>query len=185
MIWPCPRNTNITTPWDDPRPVTNPGKHVHGAIDIGTPVGAPIVAPESGELSLYFSVRHQDEVYWPTGEMSDFPFRNYFYDMFGGVAVLRGESGMTHLFAHMYMNPMHNKTNYNWIYKEQRADARFPVFCFIAGEIKIKSGEKIGEAGNSGFSFGSHVHYEIHEGFKWQPWGDRPDPEKIKWERRI
>ena len=182
MIWPCPGNFNISTPWDDPRPVSNPGKHVHGGIDIKTSIGSTIVAPEDGGLFLYFSIRKEGGLYWPSGEMSDFPFRNYFYDMFGGIAILRGKSGLTHLFAHMYMNPMHNKTKHDWVYIEQKKDTRFPIFCFMAGEIKVKAGEKIGESGNSGFSSGPHIHYETHDGFRWQNWGDRPDPEKFNWE---
>jgi hypothetical protein len=181
MIWPCPGNNRITTPWDDPRPISNPGKHVHGAIDIQTGIGSPIVAPEAGGLYLYFSIRSMDRQYWPQNEMKEFPFRNYFYDMYGGVAVLKGDSGMTHLFSHLYMNPMHNRQRHDWVYIEQKEDTRFPVFCMMAGEIKVEAGEKIGESGNSGFSSGPHVHYEIHEGFRWQKWNDRPDPEKINW----
>lgn len=182
MLWPFPGNTKITTPWNDPRPISNPGEHPHGAIDIGTQTGSKIVAPEPGGLYLYFAVRPNFVVHWPGKEMESFPYRNYFYDMFGGIAVLRGESGLTHVFAHLYMNTMHNKQRHDWAFQEQREDSRFPVFSFMAGEIKVREGDFIGETGNSGYSSGPHCHYEIHNGFIWQNWKDRPDPEKIEWE---
>ncbi len=182
MKWPFPGNVKITTPWDDPRPVSNPGQHPHGAIDIGTKVGSPIVAPEKGKLYYYFARRPESGIYWPGKELSHFPYRNYFYDMFGGVIVLKGESGLTHVFTHGYMNQLYNGEDHAWEYIEQKADARFPLFAMLTEEIEVFPGAVIGKTGNAGYSSGPHCHYEIHEGFKWQDWNDRPDPEKIDWE---
>lgn len=182
MIWPFPGNTLITTPWDDPRPVGNPGKHVHGGIDIGCRTGSRIVAPEDGGLCLYYARRMQDGQYWPAGTLDDFPFRNYFYDMFGGVAVLRGSSGKTHVFTHLYAKQMNNNARHDWAVIEEPGKKRFPLLAHMAGEIRIRKGEFICYTGDSGFSSGPHCHYEIHDGFKWQDWGERPDPEKIDWE---
>lgn len=182
MIWPFPGNTNITTQWDDPRPVSNPGEHPHAAIDIGLKVGSQILAPERGKLYLYCAIRHKDGVYWPANEMIHFPYRNYFYDMYGAILVLKGDSGLTHLFAHSYMKQLHNNSTHDWAYIEQKADLRFPIFCMLAGEIEVFAGATIGRTGNAGYSSGPHCHYEQHEGFIWQDWKDRPDPEKVDWE---
>jgi len=182
VIWPLPGNTKITTPWNDPRPISNPGEHVHGAIDIKTAIGSEIRAPENGILFYYFGIRSKDGVYWPADELRGFPYRNYFYDMYGGIAVLKGISGLTHVFAHLYMNSMYNKVNHEWKYSEQTQDKRFPVFGFLSDEYPVSKGEKIGESGNSGFSSGPHVHYEVHEGWKWQDWRRRLDPASFTWE---
>jgi murein DD-endopeptidase MepM/ murein hydrolase activator NlpD len=182
MVWPLPGNVKITAGFHDQRPVLNPGEHVHGAIDISTKNGSPIIAPERGKLIMYFARRPKDGVYWPSGEMNHFPYRNYFYDMYGGLLVLKGDSGFTHVFTHIYMNQMHNKEQHDWAYIEEKANERFPIFCMIAGEIEVLKGAKIGVTGNSGFSTGSHCHYEMHKGFKYQKHIDRPNPQEIIWE---
>lgn len=182
MLWPFPSNTKITGKWDEPRPMSNPGKHVHGAIDIGLKSGSKIIAPEKGTLNYYFAVRNKDGQFWPNGEMNNFPYRNYFYDMFGGIAVLHGKSGITHVFCHLYMNPMYNKSDHMWKYKEQKQDTRFPLFCFMSHEMEVFEGAAIGVTGNSGYSTAPHCHYEMHDGFVWQLHGDRPDPEEVDWE---
>lgn len=180
MKWPIINHRIITTPWDDPRPISNPGEHPHGAVDIKTPIGAEIVAPEDGMLFLYYAFRQVSEPKsWPNDGSNTFPWRNYFYDMFGGIIVLKGESGYTHLFAHSYINQLHNKTRHDWVAIEEKAAKRFPLTAMLAGGIRAREGEKIGETGNAGYSTGPHCHYEIHKGFKWQRWEDRPDPRVI------
>jgi hypothetical protein len=182
MKWPFPGNTKITTPWDEPRPISNPGQHVHGAIDVKADVNSPIIAPEYGELYLYWAIRHEDGVSWPYDGSNTFPWKNYFYDMFGGIIVLKGASGKAHLFAHSYINQLHNKRRHDWASLEEIKSKRFPLTAMLAGGIHVQKGEQIGWAGNAGFSTGPHAHYEIHNGFKWTPWGNRPDPEMIGWE---
>lgn len=181
MLWPFPGNTRITAGFDDPRPMSSPGKHKHGAIDIGTAEGSQIVAPEKGELFYYFGTRPHDSMYWPQGEMKGFPYRNYFYDMYGALLILKGQSGITHIFTHIYMNQIFNKENCEWAYYEEKLSARFPLFCFKSNEVIVYEGAKIGVTGNSGYSTAPHCHYELHKGFIWQDWADRPNPEKINW----
>lgn len=181
LVWPFPKNSYISSKWDEPRPLSNPGKHPHGAIDIKAIIGAVIVAPEAGELFLYASIRSNNREQWPDDGSNHFPFKNYFYDVYGGLIVLKGKSGLTHVFAHSYLNQIHNKKKHDWVSIEEKANKRFPVMALLAGGIRVKAGEKIGEVGNAGYSTGPHCHYEIHEGFQWTKWEDRPDPEKLDW----
>jgi murein DD-endopeptidase MepM/ murein hydrolase activator NlpD len=162
--------------------MSNPGLHPHGAIDIATDIGSKIIAPEKGALFLYWSQRIGDGIYWPDDGSNPFPWRNYFYDMFGGVIVLKGESGRSHLFAHIYINQLYNKKNHSWTAIEESADKRFPLTAMLAGGIIVEEGELIGWTGDAGFSTGPHCHYEIHKGFSWERWESREDPEKIDWE---
>jgi len=182
MIWAFPGNTKITAGFHEPRPMSNPGEHPHGAIDIATPVGSTILAPEHGKLIMYFARRPKDGLYWKPNEMGHFPYRNYFYDMYGGLLILKGESGLTHVFTHIYMSQMHNKEKHDWAYIEEKADERFAIFCMLAGEIEVFEGAKIGVTGNSGYSTGDHCHYELHKGFVRQAHADRPNPQEILWD---
>lgn len=182
MIWPFPGNTRITHKWNEPRPVSNPGKHNHGAVDIGLKIGSRIIAPERGEMYKYCATRFKDGQYWPSDNGPVFPFKNYFYDMYGGIIVLKGESGITHVFCHIYQNQLFNKEDHEWVYVEQKKDDRFPLNCYISGPFEVFPGSELGETGNSGFSTAPHCHYEQHEGWGWQDHNDRPDPEEVEWE---
>lgn len=184
LVWPFPNNTRITTPWNQMRPVSNPS-HFHGAIDIATLSGSAIIAPESGTVVYYNATRPEGKdgksIYWKPDEMVGFPFKNYFYDIYGTCAILQGRSGITHLFAHLYQNPTFNNMENKWNYVEEKEDKRFPLHCYITEPEEIFAEAEIGLTGNAGFSSGPHCHYELHEGYKWQDWKDRIDPEKIEW----
>jgi len=182
MLWAFPGNTKITTGFHEPRPVKNPGEHKHGAIDIETKINSLIVAPEKGKMFQFFSIRPHDSMYWNHKELVGIPYKNYFYDMFGGLIILKGASGFTHIFAHIYMNKMFNSDSYlEWKYKEEKLNARFPLFCFQSEEVEVFEGAEIGNTGNSGYSSGPHCHYEIHHGYKWERWENRVNPQEIIW----
>jgi murein DD-endopeptidase MepM/ murein hydrolase activator NlpD len=168
----------ITATFGQPRPLEGPKTHIHGAIDIACPVGTAIFAPEDGVL-FYGAV-------WRTGNKTDwicrenYPWQNYFYDIFGGLIILKTFSGRVHLFAHSYFNQLYNRgfvPDYQWIYIEQPEDERYPVHGMITniGTPK-KKGEHIGDVGNAGYSTGAHVHWEIHNAWEVTPYAERLDP---------
>ena len=187
-----PVHGKLTSSFYDPRPLSNPGKHIHGAVDIAAPIGEKIFAPEDGLLVSYMGIRNKDGQYWPIGEYPqsgrrDFPFSNYFYDMYGGLLVLQGYSGRTHLFAHCYGNQLWNISPVMQIidkpYHEEKEDKRFPLVAWISKQAPVKNGQHIGYVGNAGFSTGPHVHYEIHPSYAWHKHADRINPELLfDWE---
>ena len=184
MLWPFPNNTRITAGFNESRPLAKPGAHKHGAIDIGLKVGSQIIAPEIGMLFGYIAIRPAEDLYWPSNEITNNPYKNYFYDMFGGILILKGESGITHIFAHLYGNQLLNKIDLNWknTFKEEKESLRFPLLCFQSKEQEVFEGADIGVSGNAGYSTSAHCHYEMHNGFIWQKHEVRPNPEKIDWE---
>jgi len=188
-----PTEGKITSGFNEPRPMSDPGKHIHGAIDIGDPVGTPIKAPESGSAFCYVGVRQDDGEYWPKMPMLHdklFHWCNYFYDMFGGVIVLMAHNGdpreitRTHIITHCYGNQIFNKSIFKdypapapWV--EQAQDWRFPVHGIFTDKIMVSEGDIIGFVGNAGYSTGPHIHHEIHHGYKYEKHADRVNPEEI------
>ena len=62
-----PVQGRISTPFDQPRPLSKPPEerdHVHGAIDIGAAIDSPIFAPESGELYVWAAFRRPEVTGW-------------------------------------------------------------------------------------------------------------------------
>ena len=119
----------LTVEFWQSRPLSRPDRdrtHPHGAWDIaptGNAVdpycreklgaGVGIYAPEDGEVAFFAAIRNK-----PGEPMSTtsrrmpkdfFDMRNhyYFYDLYGGMIILRGkESGYTHIFTHCHLDSM-------------------------------------------------------------------------------
>lgn len=177
---PCPGP--ITTDFHEPRPVSDPGKHIHGAIDIGAPVGEPIRAPEAGVYMYWVAIRHKDGEYWPHEVIINdmkFYWSNYFYDMYGGlILVLSGDGKRVHIIAHSYVNQLFNKNGKLQVRTyEEKIDKRFPLLAVYSKAEVCREGEKLGYVGNAGYSTGSHIHWEIHNGWSWDVWDKRINPE--------
>ena len=180
-----PIEGRLSAGFHDPRPISDPGKHIHGAIDIAAPVGVIIKAPESGKAFCYVGIRPKPGMVWPRafevfGKV--FPYNNYFYDMYGGIIVLQvfDDTGLniirTHVMAHTYGNQIFGKSIFKsfekyWI--EQAEDTRFPIHGTYTGMIVVAEGDPIGFVGNAGYSTGSHLHWEAHHGYKWNKYEDR------------
>lgn len=184
-----PIEGRITAGFNDPRPLSNPGKHKHGAIDIENDTRTIIKAPESGKVFCYVGIRPRSNMVWPrafTVHGKVFPYNNYFYDMYGGIIVLQvfDNTGLniirTHVMAHSYGNQIFNKSIFKsfekyWI--EQAENNRFPIHGTYTGMITVAEGDLIGFVGNAGYSTGSHIHWEIHHGYKWEKHSHRINPE--------
>ena len=181
----------ITAGFYDPRPLSDPGKHIHGAIDIKNIIGEIIKAPESGTCFAYVAIRPKSGRYWPQMPMihrKPFHWCNYFYDMYGGIIVLMAHDGnpreitRTHIITHSYGNQIFNKSVFSdfpkhWI--EQKKDNRFPIHATYTDKIVVAEGDPIGFVGNAGYSTGPHIHWETHHGYKWEKHNDRYNPEKF------
>lgn len=172
----------LTSGFHEPRPLHNPGQHIHGAIDLAAEVGTPIYAPETGALMAWASYRSEVGETWPRLP-EEFPWANYFYDVYGGLLVLfvpnEGRTLHTHIIAHCYSNQLFNKSVWQQrYYVEQREERRFPLHALYTATKFVKKGEAIGAVGNAGYSTGSHIHWEIHPGARWSKHEDRINPEE-------
>jgi len=195
MIFPIKDTFWISTPFDELRPLTVPPKertHVHGAIDISARTGTTIHAPERGTVFYFAAIR--DSLRRTMKELDlvgpfDFRGEHYFYDTYGGIVLLFGQSGWTHLFCHSYLNQLFNKAplRLRWKYHESPVRERWPLFAWHTFEdpTPVSAGETIGFVGSAGQSSGPHLHYEIHHGTKWETWGDRVNPETLWTEAKI
>jgi hypothetical protein len=161
--------------------------HPHGAIDIAAPVNTPIYAPEKGLLYYFKAVRHNTsdswrEVDWRDGEQ--FPFQNYFYDLYGSVILIVGTvSGYFHVICHSWWNQLYGKIpklRELIEYQEENRVERFSIEAYhnLSNAIIKEEGDLIGYVGNAGYSTGPHVHYEIHDN-KYQKHNDRVDPGEL------
>jgi len=186
-----PVEGRLTAGFNDPRPLSNPGDHIHGAVDIAAPIRTIIKAPESGKVFCYVGIRPKEGMVWPrafTLHKKVFPYNNYFYDMYGGIIVLQvfDNTGLniirTHVMAHTYGNQIFNKSAFKrfdkmWI--EQAEDSRFPIHGTYTQVLIAAEGDPIGFVGNAGYSTGSHLHIECHHGYKWEKHEDRINLEEL------
>lgn len=172
------RTLKLVGDFQELRPLVGKKTHSHGACDYSGPVGSKICAAEGGRLFYYAGFR-EEKTLWAPDEITELPFKNYFYDTYGGIAILVGDSGRTYLYCHLYMNQIFNNygVNEKWTYIEERAEKRFPKHAFLSSTRIVHPGEIICGVGNAGYSLGPHLHLEIHPTFKWYKYEDRVDPE--------
>jgi len=118
-------------------------------------------------------------------------FLEYWHDVYGVVMFLHGRSGLLHVYAHTFgrqafelkaFDPLGLGKHFLW--HEQPEKDRFPVFSLntFHAPTAVRKGETIGYVGDAGYSFGKHLHYEVHHRFDWERWEERVDPETLPWE---
>jgi hypothetical protein len=169
----------ITTPFDDPRPVSNPGLHKHGALDIAGG-DRMVCAPCSGRLTAYVMVRNQGGQWLPAGqekkEITDIIPRNYFYDTFGGVIFIQEENDTRfHLLTHFWLSSLVRSFGPLHPVESSQENRWAPIAMSSAG-YDIERGDELCLIGNAGFSSGPHVHWEVHQGPNLSPHADRIHP---------
>lgn len=111
--------------------------HFHGGIDIKGVEGTPVYAVDDGYIYKLESKG--------TG--------------YGNVIFIKHQNGFMSVYGHLLAFNPALSAHYDKEAKKFRK-SNLAVF-FKKNEIKVKKGDIIGEIGNSGFSFGPHLHYEI------------------------
>ena len=196
MQFPIRDRYTLTAEYWQSRPLSAPEErrtHPHAAWDAAAPIGTRIAAPEAGDLYYVIAYRADTTRRLDEIELHPQPFRlqghHYFYDTYGGVIILAGESGMTHVMTHSYANQLYNRAprGMSWRYTESGKDERWPVSAWhtFDNPERVLPGHVIGHVGNAGFSTGAHVHYEIHPRRHYAAPCDRVDPADIypqEWE---
>lgn len=69
--------------------------------------------------------------------------RSYFSDSYGQVVFITHDDGLETVYAHMHER-------------------------FVGEGARVQKGEQIGTVGNTGRSYGNHLHFEVHKG-SWNP----------------
>lgn len=182
-----PIDGRITSRWDEPRPLSNPGLWNHGAIDMAAKISTPETAPEDGWPFAFALFRPEGRTDPWRDKLKTgwaFPWGSYRHDVFGAVVGLKGESGRVHLFTHSYFNQVFGRGVFPreaWHYQEEKQDTRWPMFLWHtlsdAQPVHVVKGQTIGAVGNAGMSKGPHAHWEIHDGWTRTPHIERVDPE--------
>jgi murein DD-endopeptidase MepM/ murein hydrolase activator NlpD len=176
MIFPVREKYRITDGFNVQR-----GRHIHGAIDIAVPTGTLIHAPETGLVYYHWQwAKHKHKthnLYWPHDGW--YEFSNYFNQEFGCLIILHGDSGRSHVFAHIEPETIYNCVNFKNVSITHYEDS-VAIFNGNLGEpVQVIEGDLIGVSGNHGKSTGPHIHYELHKNYKWIPHKKRENPEEL------
>lgn len=175
------KGSRITTPFDEMRPLSVPlarRDHVHGALDLAGGDGI-ILAPARGTAQGAVIVRGVDPQKgigtWGApgidekSEILEFPWREYWYDIFGGIVVLYEPGGRMHIMAHIWasallnhqVHPVQSPFRFSY-YIEERETTRWPCHMMLTEPVEVQEGQPLSKIGNAGFSTGPHLHWEVH-----------------------
>lgn len=185
MTIPIPSG-RITASFLEPRPLSNPGAHIHGALDIAPRlpgVSVMTFAPVSGVARFYQLLRPSLDYSFPKTdkyEISACPVRSYFYDTYGGIiTILEPASRRLHILTHYFASALWSTRDAHYV--ESNANTRFPGILLASDSFAVREGEALVPVGNAGFSTGHHIHWEIHPDAAHAPYAhaERLDPEAL------
>lgn len=178
MIIPI-KGGKVTTGFDEPRPLSNPGLHVHGALDVAGGDGM-VRSPCEGVATTYMFIRTKDGS-WAKNEKSEIeniPVKDYWYDIYGGlIVIIEAKTGVMHVMTHFWSKVLQERFGEMRLI-ESSADGRWPSFALVGENFKVSEGQALASIGNAGFSTGAHVHWEVHHAAVIEPYKDRIRPER-------
>jgi len=169
------KNGIITAGFSDPRPLSSPGQHIHGALDIAGGDGLAR-SPVKGIAQGFVIIRGDG---WDRNEkptILGFPWHDYFEDVYGGIIVIEEtQHARLHILAHFWADiildgsakasvDIHYKDHFETIKK-----TRFPARILRSIRVPVEAGDILGPVGNAGFVSGAtglHVHWEVHHSTK-------------------
>ena len=177
------RGGRITSGFSEPRPLSKPGAHIHGALDIAGGEGI-IRAPCAGSAQGFAIFRRPGFV-WGKDEKKAIlylPFRERFEDIYGAfIALTEAETGRLHLFCHLWPDALFGaarKAGFEYGgYLETATVEAYPAHILLTKEKEVEEGEALCPVGNAGCSKGSHLHWEVHHHCHWlDGYAERVDP---------
>lgn len=181
MRFPVDDPVRVVSWYNEPRPLSAPPEQrtlIHGAWDIAVPVGTPIRAPENGKLLVANIFRSQKpmakpDLFWLDGQW--FAHSKFYNDTYGAIALLYGESGITHLFAHLNQEEWWRIAGVDRKMKKEDYDRWVMLYSNMDSLVEVREGDVVAHSGDEGSSFGPHIHMSLHKGRAWE----RIDPASV------
>ena len=174
-------NGRVTASFDEPRPLSNPGLHIHGALDIAPQIGGDqfTMAPVAGKSRAYVFIRPRRDADWGRYdklEIGRLPARRYWYDVYGGLIWLE-ETGSprVHIMTHYWAAQLQAAFG-RLEYIESDTDDPYPCIVLRSDVRAVSAGDRLAMVGDAGQSSGKHVHWEVHPSADLRPHAERIDP---------
>jgi len=182
MMTPLPGG-RITATFDEMRPLISGGKivppekrtHPHGGLDLVDDKGRWIIVSPAAGTAQGWAIFRSPGGAWggpsiaEKSEILEFPWRDYWYDIYGAFVTVIEPSGILHMLCHIWaskiLNPQPGPARYPFrfaYYIEEAESTLFPCHIMMTEATQVKAGQPLAPAGNAGFSTSRHVHWEIH-----------------------